>query len=195
MKIYRHLTSHSLSRCGWAGNPDSIVTEFSIAHDSDLIFLQFNVSEPLTVARCTHDLDHVHNDSCVEFFVSPNPLDGIYYNLECNPLGIISFKVGKGRKDRTPAPESVLRSIKRFPSLEFEPFEARNIPVWNLALVIPKEAFFVHDLHSLDGVGMKGNFFKCGDSLPNPHFYSHAPVLTQSPDFHRPEFFEEIDFV
>lgn len=39
---------------------------------------------------------------------------------------------------------------------------------------------------------MKANFYKCGDGLTVPHYLSWSPIVTEKPDFHRPEFFNQI---
>ena len=33
-----------------------------------------------------------------------------------------------------------------------------------------------------------------GDNLSHPHFLSWRPIQTEKPDFHRPEFFEQVTF-
>jgi hypothetical protein len=66
--------------------------------------------------------------------------------------------------------------------------------VWNMSLIIPFKAFFKHDIKSFEGIKAKGNFYKCGDKLPQPHFLSWNPVRVPKPDFHRPEFFGELNF-
>ncbi|WP_369804276.1 carbohydrate-binding family 9-like protein [Chitinophaga sp. MD30] len=43
----------------------------------------------------------------------------------------------------------------------------------------------------------QGNFHKCGDEMPTPHFltWNHVSTHTHTPDFHRKEDFEEILFL
>ncbi|MBR3471266.1 MAG: hypothetical protein IKH22_01600, partial [Prevotella sp.] len=36
--------------------------------------------------------------------------------------------------------------------------------------------------------------YKCGDCLSVPHYLSLFPITTERPDFHRPEFFQDIVF-
>ena len=38
------------------------------------------------------------------------------------------------------------------------------------------------------------NFYKCGDKQVEPHYLSWNPVLTDNPDFHRPEYFGKVIF-
>jgi hypothetical protein len=81
----------------------------------------------------------------------------------------------------------------RHPSLGTEPFGLREEPTaWELALVIPASTF---GLETFSGLHARGNFYKCGDRLPVPHYVSWAPIATPKPDFHRPEYFDELFFV
>jgi hypothetical protein len=41
---------------------------------------------------------------------------------------------------------------------------------------------------------IRANFYKCGDSTAVPHYLSWSHIATETPDFHRPEFFGELYF-
>lgn len=158
---------------------------FAAAFCDHAIYLHFKVTEE-TVRAVTHDdLGPVWKDSCVEFFSCPAG-DRIYYNVECNCASAVLMAVGPDRNNREFAPESVLKSIKRFGS--------RSGHSWEMALIIPFSAFFRHSVTSLSGKEISANFYKCGDDLPTPHFVSWNPVLTEKPDYHRPEFFGTLLF-
>ena len=194
MNVKHYLTSHSLQCNNWPqAYPDSPQVNFAIAHNGESIFLEFEVREQWS--RAMEGMEgRVWEDSCVEMFLSPSPQDGIYYNLECNCAGNFLLRAGRDRHERvSPSPE-VLSSIKAFSSVPGGPFEKKHLDCWKVALIIPKEAFFLHDVKTLDGAHFKGNFYKCGDLLPQPHFLSYGPIDTPSPDFHRPEFFVDILF-
>ena len=121
--------------------------------------------------------------------------DGIYYNVECNCTGKLLVAVGKDRNERLAAPAEIMQSIDRWASLGTTPFDTRLEPTkWELALRLPIAAFFKHKFDSFDGLTASGNFYKCGDCLPVPHFISWNPITTENPDFHRPEFFGQIKF-
>jgi hypothetical protein len=53
----------------------------------------------------------------------------------------------------------------------------------------------VFGLAAFDGLRARGNFYKCGDKLPVPHYLSWAPIATPRPDFHRPEYFDTLMFI
>lgn len=194
MKVLRHLTRHRIACVNWPETyPARPEVDFSIAHDGNNIFLEFEVSEEWSRAVEPPD-GRVWEDSCVEMFLSPDQEDGIYYNLECNCAGSFILRAGRGREGRQTPPADVFSLVKVFSTVAPERFEKKHIPYWKVALVIPKEAFALHDIKTLDGAHFKGNFYKCGDALPEAHFLSYAPITAPKPDFHRPEFFIDLDF-
>ena len=166
--------------------------EFGIAHTEDAFLIHYRVEEQSVRAVAQKDNDSVWEDSCAEFFISP-AADGLYYNVECNCAGTLLLGVGEGRNNRQLAVPEITRQIDRWASLGRTPFETRNQPTkWELALRIPYSAFFRHSITSLDGLTLRGNFYKCGDNLPVPHFISWNPIGTPTPDFHCPQFFGEV---
>ena len=165
---------------------------FEVSHSDTALHLLFRVQEDAVRAVCAADGEHAWEDSCVEFFFAPGE-EGEYYNLECTCTGRLLLCRGTGRAGRLPLPEALLRGISRRSSLGIEPFGLREEPTaWVLALDIPAATF---GLERFSGLPARGNFYKCGDKLPVPHYLSWAPVRTPRPDFHRPEYFEEIVFV
>ena len=84
--------------------------------------------------------------------------------------------------------------MRRSSSLGTEAFGLREGLDWELELAIPASALAFHKLSSFSGLHARGNFYKCGNKLPRRHYLSWAPIDTPAPDFHRPEFFESIDF-
>ena len=166
--------------------------EFEICHSGADLHLLYRVREDAVRAECAADGDHAWEDSCVEFFFEPRPGGG-YYNVECTCTGKLYLCHGMQRSGRQPLPEPLLKGIRRCSTLGSEPFGLRPGPVsWELRLDIPARTF---GLERFDGLVARGNFYKCGDRLPVPHYLSWAPVGTPRPDFHRPEYFETIAFV
>lgn len=175
----------------WPYTPD---VKFRIAHTGDSILIQYAVTEDSV--RAVADCDHgrVWEDSCCEFFFSPEGND-TYYNVESNCAGRILLCCGAGREGRERAPQEVMSTIDRQSSLGAAPFEERNEKTsWQMAVVLPVKAFFKHDITSFDGMRSTANFYKCGDKLTKPHFLSWNKIEIAKPDFHRPDFFGQIDF-
>ena len=180
---------HTLDALNW---PDSYPykpdVRFAAAHTSDAVLLHFKVREQSVLARCSADRESVWQDSCVEFFLSPEPGDGLYYNFEFNCIGRMYACVGPDRNSRQFLPESAYAAIKRASSLGETVFEERlGECEWDLSAIVPVSCLVRHDIASLDGLQMSGNFYKCGDHLSVPHFVSYAPINVPKPDFHRPD--------
>ena len=165
---------------------------FDIRHCGDALQLRFRVQEDAVRAVCAADREHAWEDSCVEFFFDPHG-DGTYYNLECTCTGWLYLCRGTGRHGREFLPEAAYAAISRRCSLGREPFGLRPGPTaWEVELDIPAAVF---GLAAFDGLRARGNFYKCGDKLPVPHYLSWAPIATPRPDFHRPEYFDNLIFV
>lgn len=163
--------------------------EFRIAHTADAFLLHFRVTEASVAAVAGGDNGPVWEDACVEFFSMPAG-DDIYYNVECNCAGTLLIGAGSSPSGRQHASKEVLESVSRWSSLGREAFSERvGECSWQVALVIPYSAFFLHDLHSLDGKEIRANFYKCGDKLQTPHFLSWNPIRLPRPNFHCPPFF------
>lgn len=164
-----------------------------IAHNGSEIFLKYTVGEQYTMALVDQDDGRVWTDSCVEFFIAFDQTG--YYNFEftCIEKALSHFNVpGEGSLH---APIHVMESIGRLSSLGSEPFaERRGDNRWTLTIVIPVEAFFRHEIASLDGIEARANFYKCGDDLTVPHFLSWNPIEFPKPNFHLPAFFGKIKF-
>lgn len=178
----------------WASDfPYTPKVEFRIAHTGDSIVLNYRVAED-SVRAVAADDGNVWEDSCCEFFSVPAG-DDLYYNIECNCAGQMLIGCGPERENRERATQQVLNTVKRWSSLGRKPFEEKDAPsVWQLVLVVPVAAFYNHHITSLAGTTIRANFYKCGDKLRKVHFLSWNPINVPRPDFHRPDFFGEVEF-
>ena len=167
---------------------------FSIAYTSDCILLKFFVEENSIQVIHHTDNNPVHEDSCVEFFIAFDDEEE-YYNLEFNCTGTCLFGFGKSRTARQLIREEMISNIRRLGVIESSRDRERNLIDWELTLVIPLEVFIYHKIAHLKGRHCKGNFYKCGDKLPEPHFLAWKSVEAASPDFHLPEFFGSMHFI
>lgn len=175
----------------WAKcNPD---VQFRIAHDGANIVLQFVVDDHEIRGVEVGNDSRVWEDSCCEFFVSPDCND-LYYNFECNCVGSLLLHGGV-KPERPSAPEEVYDSVRRWSSLGSAPIEREDRRCrWTLVEIIPATALFLHNISTLDGLEMTANFYKCGDLLSDPHFLSWSPITLEKPMFHCPEFFSRLIF-
>lgn len=185
---------HAIDNVNWKEYPYKPEVKFRIAHTDNAILVNYQVKEKSVRAKYGEDDGSVWIDSCAEFFVIPAG-DGVYYNIECNCIGTVLVGVGKVRNDRERAPREVTSRIQRWSSLGSLPFDERvGECAWELSLVIPYSVFYHHELNTLDGAEIKGNFYKCGDELQTPHFLSWNKIEIEKPDFHRPDFFGNLRF-
>jgi hypothetical protein len=135
----------------------------------------------------------IYTDSCLEFFFMPDVLDGRYFNFECNPCGVFFLSVGKERADRMLIAEE---NASYFGMKAMRSPLEHNGESWSVSYSIPY-AFMHKYISSVESgtlKSMKGNFYKCGNSLPKPHWGCWNSIETAKPDFHRPEFFGSLLF-
>nr|WP_239058207.1 carbohydrate-binding family 9-like protein [Bacteroides sp. 214] len=188
------IETHAINTVNWKQFSYCPVVNFRIAYTDSAILLNYKVTENSVRARYGEYNGKVWTDSCVEFFVVPGG-DDVYYNLECNCIGTLLLGGGAGRSNRQRATSETLDTIGRWSSLGSETFEERvEETSWEVSLVIPFSAFFMHKLTSLAGQTIRANFYKCGDELVTPHYLSWNPILLEKPNFHRPDFFGTLLF-
>ena len=141
----------------------------------------------------------VWKDNCVEWFVRPGKGPDIpYFNFEFNCLGYILLACGRGREKRQPVPiEEIARIEVRTTHHEPVVDETEGIKEWFLEAAIPVSILLdrAEGERPAAGVVWQGNFNKCTQETPVPHWGTWNPVETEHPDFHRPEFFGDILFV
>ncbi len=166
----------------------------ALAYSHHEIFLRFDVFEEHFKAEMTESNQNVYEDSCVEFFVSPDS-EGIYYNFEFNGLGTCLMGSGTGRENSKRVDPEIISQIRRLSSIETGPVKEKSGKFeWSLTIAIPFTVFFHHRITELNGKQFRANFYKCGDGLKVPHYVTWSPVGTENPDFHRPEFFGTLNF-
>ena len=185
-------------------------TALRLAHTGEMLWVRFDVEGMGLRAMHTADLEHVNEDSCVEFFVT-NAQGTRYFNFEFNCMGVCnaSHRISKAEDVHRLTPEE-LQSVVRWSSLmgggEGEPalivpFDKREGNyTWSLTVGIPLLMLGVtreniSDItRNMSGqpITLRGNFYKCGDLTMEPHYLSWSPIAFERPNFHLPEFFGEL---
>jgi hypothetical protein len=179
----------------WPAWPYKPSVEFRIGYDDDGIRLEWTVEEQTIRALQGLPGGEVYEDSCVEFFFKPSADDPHYYNFEWNAIGNLCVSWRTGRFDAEPAPGTVYELVRAEASCGLLPFGERQAKgPWTLKVFIPLKALWKTPFESLRGLQARANFYKCGDGLTVPHFVTWAPIATEKPDYHRPEYFAELDF-
>lgn len=184
---------HSIDQVNWKRFPHKPDVMFRIAHTGSDILLHYKVTESDVRAIALNDNGRVWEDSCVEFFVSPNG-DDSYYNFEVNCIGKLLMQAGALPR-RPLAKQEVLSRVQRWSSLGENKIEQTiGIKNWELILIIPKDVFHDYSSPSFDKSTMKGNFYKCGDKQKNVHYLSWSPIMTPYPNFHSSDYFGTLYF-
>lgn len=186
--VFDTLPVQALNNESWPEFKTRCSTGFSIFHTNDTILLKFYVANDYFKSSRRPVHGPVNKDNCVEFFISF--AGNAYYNIEFNCLGNGKIAYGTRRTRRTFLPDAAVEKIQVI---------TRNTHCgdsfnWEMVLVIPLAVFEFDNLNSLSGLSFRGNFYKCGDDLPEPHFLSWNEIENTMPNFHLPEFFGDIIF-
>jgi hypothetical protein len=186
---------HHIDTINWKDYSYKPEVSFSIAYGEKEIYLKYYIKEDYFKAEKDETNQMVCEDSCVEFFVSPED-DGKYYNFEFNGIGTCLLGTGTGRENSTRSNPAIIEKIRRITSVGSEPVEEREGEFeWTITIAIPYEVFFHHKVGNLQGKTFRANFYKCGDMLKVPHYVTWNPVGTENPDYHQPRYFGLLKFV
>ena len=177
----------------WPNFKHFVKANYTIAHNGNAIFLKYEVQENYLQANATTN-GEVHQDSCVEFFITLDGNDN-YCNLEFNCLGNSKIGYGSSRSDRILVDSDLVESIASVSKIKTHIINSKKAFAWEIILVIPLTVFCYSNLNSFKGVRAQGNFYKCGDDLPQPHYLAWNLIKADEPDFHRPDFFGELELL
>lgn len=131
---------------------------------------------------------NVYEDSCMEFFVNFYPEENKnYINFEVNANGAMLCAFGANRSKRT--------FIKAFGIDHPDVQVHRAADYWEIKYLIPFS--LIKGLYGRCDFPVnhkiRANFYKCGDKTKYPHYGSWSAILTESPDFHQPDYFGELE--
>ena len=143
---------NSIDVINWHAFPYCPKVEFAIAHTGDTILLHYRVEEDGVRAVAGEDLGHVWEDSCCEFFASPDA-DGSYYNLESNCIGTILLCNEERARRANASASKHLKKDRPLGIIGKKSYRIRRkAHQWELSLVIPVSAFFRHEIDNLSGL-------------------------------------------
>ena len=188
-----NLAPNAIDTMPWPDYDYKPEVSFSIAYADDSIMIKYYVHEKSIRGQYSLANMPVHEDSCLEFFISFDD-EPAYYNLELNCIGTCLFGYGESKSERHIIPEEVINKIRRHIVIEHSVNGSVNPVHWQLVVVIPMEAFIHHTITTFKGRQCKVNFYKCGDQLTEPHFLAWNNIVSTEPDFHLPEFFGIMHF-
>ena len=172
-----------IEQCSWSPNaaPEARVQGLYIK-DKALAFRLVSLAAPSRAVNTEPD-SSVWEDSCLECFLS---FDGkSYMNIEVNANAAFLCCFGPDRHER----KFVRSTGVPLPEVS----AAKSDAGWEIEISIPLgciEALW--GCKAKSGDSFSANFYSCGDMTPAPHYAAWNRVETETPDFHRPEFFGSI---
>lgn len=175
------------------------VTEAKMLYDANNVYVIFRVHDKFVKSTVTAYNGDVSDDSCVEFFFSPDHAQPLhYFNLEVNAGGTpLIFFVTKPRKEFVKLPDSAIDAIEIAHSLPavVDP-ELTEEVTWTIEYRIPLKMLkqFANVTIPKPGVTWRANFHKIASKTSNPHYYTWSPVSNPIPDFHLPAYFGTLTF-
>jgi len=182
---YSALEEAHLNEFPWDDNGCRPDTRARMGWNSDGLHVLMYANEPEIRAVETRTGGNVFLDSCMELFLMPKEGSNLYFNCEVSPLPTVHLGIGTGRHGRTvyselPEGMNVISSEHKG-------------GWWAVSYTLP--ASFLKEVFGAvlaSGQTMRGNFYKCADRTPTPHYgmfkgYFDVPA----PDYHHPERFCE----
>jgi hypothetical protein len=172
----------------WMNNGYMPEASVKLFYTDEHLHLLYRVYEDNPTISYFHRNKPVYKDSCVEFFFQPLPEeDPRYLNFEFNAAGTLLLGLGEGRSGRV-SPE--------YPNCNFFSIRTSNghdnpgikgEGYWELEFSIPfawLQSIFPA-FNPVAAKNLRGNFYKCGDETPFPHYGCWNLVTSPNPDFHR----------
>ena len=167
--------------------PCDVGAKAQLCHDGERLHVRMTAKESEVRATLTGETDMVCEDSCLEFFLAPDPADKRYFNFEWNPLGTLYLGFGAERGTR-------VRQLVRDKDALFAPRPFRTADGWGIEFAIPASFIALY----FPGFALRGeaagNFYKCGDRTERPHYLAWAKLTSDHPDYHRRQDFGALRF-
>ena len=179
---WAQVTKEEIACTPWEPVPH-IRAWFQVCWNENGLHVRMQAQEKDIVRNLTGPLDSICDDSCLEFFFSPES-DGRYLNMEVNPNGAINLGLRYDRYRYTRLTHKNFQNL-----LQVQPFTTED--GWGVEYMFPLSflQLFYPGLTLNSGKEMRANFYKCGDCTPTPHYKTWNPVGTPSPDYHQPAYF------
>ena len=185
-----HSVQFEIGESNWGDAfPNYAQTDVAAAYDKDYLYLSFLVNSPSFRLENHADQSPVSEDCCVEAFFQPVE-GGEYWNFEFNAGGWLnaSHRLTRPNPTRLTADELATVSRKAMDA-DLRP-KAGEAGAWTLSVSIP---FKLMGIKAKRGTRIRANFYSCASKADKPYYQSWNAIGTERPDFHRPEFFGEIE--
>ncbi|NGM82903.1 hypothetical protein G5B47_10805 [Paenibacillus sp. 7124] len=192
---WEDITPLSVDEYLWLDSGYTPKVEVRLYYTAGRLHIRFKVYEKDPLVRYKEQNDPVYTDSCAEFFMQPLPgSDPRYLNFEFNAAATILLQIGEGRENRTTLSDSP--AIFQIETAVNRVDEHSGATYWELSFSIPFDWLQSRfpGFKAEPGQAIRGNFYKCGDETPVPHYGCWNRVDSASPDYHQNGFFGELVF-
>ena len=181
----------------WDGGGRKQATRVRACYNGTHLYLLFECEDRHISACATKLNGEVWKDSCVELFASLPEDPECYFNLEMNCCGTMLMGYGSERGGRRPVEPDIASLVEIWHSVPGPTKqESPDDDGWTLEVALPFGAlseFAGCPLMVQPGVKWRANFQRCG-GLTDPQQACWSPIRTPEPDFHRPEYFGQLEF-
>jgi hypothetical protein len=185
-----------IDQVNWPGVHGGRRTEFRVVWCDDGLYLRYECEDKFISAEALRTNDYVWMDSCVEFFVAPNPAKPLnYYNFEMNCAGTYLMGThcdwGEGYRDRSQEIGLTVATTVPGPVKK----ESLQDDGWQLVARIPWAHFERDAVHlpPKSGDVWRANFYRIGGRTEK-QCATWSPITNPKPQFHLPQYFGEIVF-
>lgn len=175
------------------------VVEAKMMYDDSNVFVIFRVKDRYVKSTVREFNGSVSQNSCVEFFFSPDaayPLK--YFNLEINAGGTpLIFYITKPWNEFVKLKDTDISKIEIAHSLPEKVDPEISEPVtWTIEYRVPFDMLKKYSNISKPGPGVrwKGNFYKTGSKTSSPNYMTWSFVDNPTPNFHLPQYFGTLKF-
>ena len=170
--------------------PAGITAKAQICYNDEEFLVHLSTVENNIRAEENGPLCAPCEDSCLEFFFSPNEGDARYVNIEVNMNGAVYLGIGSNVID-------LVRLIPEEPVSDiFNPDIKKTEDGWEIFYRVPYTLIrrFFPDFKVYSGKAMRANCFKCADLSEPPHYLSWSPIAGEPFTFHKSHCFGTMIF-
>ncbi|HEY5139836.1 MAG TPA: carbohydrate-binding family 9-like protein [Methylococcales bacterium] len=176
-------------------------TQAKLLYDNNCIYIIYRIEDTCVRAIETKCNGRVWDDSCVEFFLTPDKnLSKDYFNIEMNCIGTLTFRYQTAVHENIRLLEKSdcdkIVIATSLPKKVIDP-EIAGPVTWTIECRLPLDILEKYRTIARPAAGVKwrANFYKCGDATSNFHRISWSYIEENEFCFHSPQFFGTLEFV
>jgi hypothetical protein len=169
---------------------DGVTVKVTISHDDDNLIAEFDIIEKQLRRMATHHNDEVYEDSCVEIFIMKDG-DEFYRNFELSASMWALVGEGAPINRHRLDPKRIDKIERNIKILENNNKKSHYLITEKINL---RDWGFLAKNEKIEDLKLKGNIYKCGDKLEDPHKLTLFEMKEGYTTFHDPSCFQRIKF-